>query len=34
MIMKTIKKILKFIGDSYMNYAEMCYSQYCYLHRP
>lgn len=33
MIMKTIKKILKFISKSYMDYAEMYYSQYCYRHR-
>lgn len=31
--MKTIKKILKTIGQSYMDYAEMCMCQYEYRHR-
>lgn len=29
---KTIKKIFKTIGKSYMDYAEMCAAQYTYRH--
>lgn len=32
MIMRTIKKICKKIGKSYMDYAELCAAQYLYRH--
>ena len=31
-IMKTIKKICKAIGKSYMDYAKLCVAQYTYRH--
>lgn len=30
--MKTIKKICKVIGKSYMDYAKLCAAQYTYRH--
>lgn len=32
-MMKIIKKMFKTLVQSYMDYAELCYSNYCYRHR-